>query len=60
MFMVNESMGNFSEKVFESDNFNEVQDYLQECFEKAINNGDYENTEESEQLFYSYFSIEQN
>ena len=59
MYTINESIGNFSQKVFESDNFYEIQDYLLERFENAVNNEDYENTEESEQLFYSYFNIEE-
>lgn len=36
-------------KVFESDNFYEVQDYLQRRFD--------ESGEENEELFYSYFYI---
>lgn len=56
IFKVYEQIGNFSAKVFESDNFNEVQDYLTDRFEySGMNTGD----EADEQLFYSYFSIEE-
>lgn len=50
MYEVYESIGNFSEKVFESENFYDVQDYLTERFENS--------DETDEELFYSYFSIE--
>ena len=55
-YEVYEAIGNFSAKVFESDNFNEVQDYLQDRFENSeYNTG----AEADEELFYSYFSIEE-
>lgn len=50
-YKVHESIGNFSNVVFESDNFYEVQDYLQDRFN--------ESECEDEQLFYSYFHIEE-
>lgn len=50
-YRVHEQIGNFSKVVFESDNFNEVQEYLTERFE----NSDCED----EELFYSYFSIDE-
>ena len=48
-YKVYEAIGNFSAMVFESENFYEVQDYLQERFDNS--------NETDEELFYSYFSI---
>lgn len=57
-YVINESIGNFSNEVFESDIFDEIQEYLQNRYNAAIENGDYEeNNEAEEELFYSYFSI---
>jgi hypothetical protein len=50
-YKVHESIDNFSAVVFESDNFYEVQDYLQDRFN--------ESDCEDEQLFYSYFCIKE-
>lgn len=50
-------MGNFSNKVFESEYFSEVEDFLTTSWMEAVTAGDYEETEADEQLFYSYFSI---
>ena len=58
-YNVYELIGNFCEKVFESDNFYEIQDYLTNRFNQAVENGDYENTEADAELFFSYFSIEE-
>lgn len=56
IFKVYEQIGNFAEEVYQSDNFNEVQDYLQDRFEDSeLNTGD----EADEELFYSYFHIEE-
>lgn len=55
-YNVYEQIGNFADVVFTSNNFNEVQDYLQERFL----NSDYNIDDESEEeLFYSYFHIEE-
>ena len=50
-YRVYEQIGNFSDVVFESDYFYEVQDYLINRFEKSDC--------DDEGLFYSYFSIEE-
>ena len=56
IFKVYEQIGNFADEVYQSDNFNEVQDYLQDRFEDSEpNTGD----EADEELFYSYFHIEE-
>ena len=57
MYEVHEAIGNFSQKVFESLDFYEVQDYLLKEFQKAVNNGDFLETDEDMELFYSYFAI---
>lgn len=51
MYTVYESIGNFADVVFESDNWYEVQDYLDARFR--------ESDCDDEELFYSYFSIEE-
>lgn len=50
-YKVFEQIGNYSDVVFESDSFNEVQDYLTDRFEKSDC--------DDEELFYSYFSIDE-
>ena len=51
MYKVYEQIGNFSDMVFESDNFYEVQDYLEDRFN--------ESDCDDEELFYSYFYIDE-
>lgn len=48
-YVISESIGNFATEVFRSENFYEVQDYLQQRFEQS--------GQTDEQLFYSYFHI---
>lgn len=55
-YAIYEAIGNFSHMVYVSDNFYAIQDYLQERFINS--NYDYDN-EDEEQLFYSYFSVEE-
>lgn len=50
-YVVYESIGNFSHMVYVSDSFYAIQDYLQDRFL----NSDYDD----EELFYSYFGIEE-
>ena len=55
-YVVYESIGNFSHMVYVSDSFYAIQDYLQDRFL----NSDYDHDDEDEeQLFYSYFSVEE-
>lgn len=56
-YIVYQAVGNFSHKVFESEYFSEVEDFLTTSWMEAVTAGDYEETEADEQLFYSYFSI---
>lgn len=56
-YIVYQAVGNFSNKVFESEYFSEVEDFLTTSWMEAVIAGDYEETEADEQLFYSYFSI---
>lgn len=58
-YIIHELIGNFSRAVYTSDNFCDIQDYLMTAWNEAVNNGDYEDTEENEELFYSYFHIEE-
>lgn len=60
MFKVYEMIGNFSHEVFTSDIWNEVQDYLTSrwwtyCAENGVDLDD----DTEEELFYSYFSIDE-
>lgn len=56
IFKVYEQIGNFADEVYQSDNFNEIQDYLTNRFEESeLNTGN----EADEELFYSYFHIEE-
>lgn len=61
MFKVFESIGNFSHEIFHADSWNEAMDYLWSRWEKyrAENCPDDEDDEIQQQLFYSYFSVEQ-
>ena len=56
IYNVYEQIGNFADIVFTSDNFYDVQDYLQDRF---LNSGYNIDDESEEQLFYSYFHIEE-
>lgn len=51
MYKVYESIGNFAEMVFQTDNYYEAQDYLLDRFANS--------DEEDEELFMSYFQIEE-
>mgnify|MGYP006908873564 CR=1 FL=1 len=48
-YAVYEMIGNFSHMIYVSDNFYDVQDFLQTAFD--------ESDCEDEELFYSYYSI---
>lgn len=50
-YAIYEMIGNFSHMVYVSDNFYNIQDYLQSRFDKS--------GVDDESLFYSYFSIEE-
>ena len=56
IYNVYEQIGNFADIVFTSDNFYDVQDYLQDRF---LNSGYNVDDESEEQFFYSYFHIEE-
>ncbi|MBQ2396854.1 MAG: hypothetical protein II304_07480 [Bacteroidales bacterium] len=56
-YVVYQAVGNFGHKVFESEYFSDVEDFLTTAWMEAVTAGDYEETESDEQLFYSYFSI---
>ena len=58
-YIIHEMIGNFSRAVYTSDSFYDIQDYLENAWNEAVNNGDYENTEANQELFYSYFHIEE-
>lgn len=51
MYKVYEQIGNFSEVVFESDDWYEAQDYVENRFQ--------ESDCDDKELFFSYFSIEE-
>lgn len=55
-YKVHEQIGNFSDIVFESDNFNEIQDYLEE---RLVSMGIDIYDESEVEAFYSYFAIEE-
>lgn len=59
MYIVQESIGNFSSNVYASESFYEVQDYLFDRLDldKQENPGNYTDEEAGEQLFFSYFHI---
>lgn len=54
IYDVYEQIGNFADVVFTSENFYDVQDYLEERF---LNSGYNIDDESEEELFYSYFTI---
>ena len=58
-FIVWHQVGNFAEPVFASTISYEVENYLAFEFLEAVTEGDYEGTEEEEQRFYSYYSIQE-
>ena len=58
-FIVWHQIGNFAVPVFASTIFYEVENYLSFEWLEAIAEGDYEGTEEEEELFYSYYSIQE-
>ena len=61
-YIVHEMLGNFSFEAFKTDEWNEAQEYLEgrleEARREAYENGE-EFNEEDEELFYSYFSIDE-
>ena len=59
-YIVYESIGNYSDKVFESDDFYEVQDYLEDRWVKYCEDERVDLDDEKErELFDSYFHIEE-
>lgn len=60
-YVIYEQIGNFASEVFRSDSFYEIQDYLQERFDEAVNDPEsfFDYNDADEQLFYSYFRIEE-
>lgn len=56
-YIIYESIGNFADIVFTSDNYYECQDYLQQRYNEALEANDIEATESDEQMFYSYFNL---
>lgn len=61
MFKVFEMVGNFAHEVFHASTWNEVQDYLWARWEsyRAENCLENSDDEADQQLFYSYFSVEE-
>ena len=59
MYVVYESIGNGSQEVFRSDNFNEMQDYLTGREEEARQDAEQKGEDFNSELFYSYFSPEE-
>ena len=58
-FIVWHQVENFAVPVFASTIFNEIQDYLTSEWLESVSEGFYEDTEEEEELFYSYYSIQE-
>ena len=58
-FILWHQVGNFAVPVLASTIFDEVQDELVFEWLESVKEGDYEGTEEEEELFYSYYSIQE-
>lgn len=56
-YIIYESIGNFADIVYTSDNYNDCQDYLQQRYNEALEANDIEETEAAAELFYSYFNF---
>ena len=58
-YIVHEMLGNFSFEAFKTDEWNEAQEYLEEREQEARREAEENGEEFDEELFYSYFSIDE-